>query len=186
MEKRFQPTGLVEVVGINIGKLRHSKVPMYRRNIGVVFQDYKLLERKTVFENVYFALEAIGTPKAKARQRVREVLHLVGLSDKMKSYPAELSGGQLQRTAIARAIANQPKLLICDEPTGNLDPDMSEGIMMLLEKINREEGSTVVMVTHDITLVNQFKKRTVLLHDGHIVADLAEGGYIKNEPDTSL
>jgi cell division transport system ATP-binding protein len=178
--------GLVEVIGINIGKLRHSKVPMYRRNIGVVFQDYKLLERKTVFENVYFALEAIGTPKIKARQRVREVLHLVGLSDKMKSYPAELSGGQLQRTAIARAIANQPKLLICDEPTGNLDPDMSTEIMLLLEKINREEGSTIVMVTHDITLVNQFKKRTVLLHDGHIVADLAEGGYIKNEPDTSL
>jgi cell division transport system ATP-binding protein len=178
--------GLVEVVGINIGKLRHSKVPMYRRNIGVVFQDYKLLERKTVFENVYFALEAIGTPKAKARQRVREVLHLVGLSDKMKSYPAELSGGQLQRTAIARAIANQPKLLICDEPTGNLDPDMSAEIMLLLEKINREEGSTVLMVTHDITLVNQFKKRTILLYDGHIVADLAEGGYIKNEPVTSL
>ncbi len=179
-------SGLVEVVGINIGKLRHSKVPMYRRNIGVVFQDYKLLERKTVFENVYFALEAIGTPKVKARQRVREVLHLVGLSDKMKSYPAELSGGQLQRTAIARAIANQPKLLICDEPTGNLDPGMSEEIMLLLEKINREEKSTILMVTHDITLVNQFKKRTVLLHDGHIVADLAEGGYIKNEPDTSL
>lgn len=178
--------GLVEVIGINIGKLRHSKIPMYRRNIGVVFQDYKLLERKTVFENVYFALEAIGTPKVKARQRVREVLQLVGLSDKIKSYPAELSGGQLQRTAIARAIANQPKLLICDEPTGNLDPDMSAGIMLLLEKINREEGSTIVMVTHDITLVNQFKKRTVLLHDGHIVADLAEGGYIKNEPDTSL
>ncbi len=179
-------SGLVEVVGINIGKLKHSKVPMYRRNIGVVFQDYKLLERKTVFENVYFALEAIGTPKVKARQRVREVLHLVGLSDKMKSYPAELSGGQLQRTAIARAIANQPKLLICDEPTGNLDPAMSEEIMLLLEKINREEQSTIVMVTHDITLVNQFKKRTVLLQDGHIVADLAEGGYIKNEPDTSL
>ncbi len=178
--------GLVEVIGINIGKLRHSKVPMYRRNIGVVFQDYKLLERKTVFENVYFALEAIGTPKIKARQRVREVLNLVGLSDKMKSYPAELSGGQLQRTAIARAIANQPKLLICDEPTGNLDPDMSSEIMLLLERINREEGTTIVMVTHDITLVNQFKKRTVLLHDGHIVADLAEGGYIKNEPDTSL
>lgn len=178
--------GLVEVIGINIGKLRHSKVPMYRRNIGVVFQDYKLLERKTVFENVYFALEAIGTPKIKARQRVREVLNLVGLSDKMKSYPAELSGGQLQRTAIARAIANQPKLLICDEPTGNLDPDMSSEIMLLLERINREEGTTIVMVTHDITLVNQFKKRTVLLHDGHIVADLAEGGYIKNEPDSSL
>ena len=179
-------SGLVEVVGINIGKLKHSKVPLYRRNIGVVFQDYKLLESKTVFENVYFALEAIGTPKAQARQRVREVLHLVGLSDKMKSYPAELSGGQLQRTAIARAIANQPKLLICDEPTGNLDPAMSEEIMLLLEKINREEKSTVLMVTHDITLVNQFKKRTVLLQDGHIVADLAEGGYIKNEPDTSL
>lgn len=178
--------GLVEVIGINIGKLRHSKVPMYRRNIGVVFQDYKLLERKTVFENVYFALEAIGTPKIKARQRVREVLNLVGLSDKMKSYPAELSGGQLQRTAIARAIANQPKLLICDEPTGNLDPEKSSEIMLLLEKINREEGTTIVMVTHDITLVNEFKKRTVLLHDGHIVADLAEGGYIKNEPDSSL
>lgn len=178
--------GLVEVIGINIGKLRHSKVPMYRRNIGVVFQDYKLLERKTVFENVYFALEAIGTPKIKARQRVREVLNLVGLSDKIKSYPAELSGGQLQRTAIARAIANQPKLLICDEPTGNLDPEKSSEIMLLLEKINREEGTTIVMVTHDITLVNEFKKRTVLLHDGHIVADLAEGGYIKNEPDSSL
>ena len=178
--------GLVEVIGINIGKLRHSKVPIYRRNIGVVFQDYKLLERKTVFENVYFALEAIGAPKVKARQRVREVLNLVGLSDKTKSYPAELSGGQLQRTAIARAIANQPKLLICDEPTGNLDPDKSSEIMLLLERINREEGTTVVMVTHDITLVNQFRKRTILLRDGHIVADLTEGGYIKNEPDASL
>lgn len=178
--------GLVEVVGINIGKLRRSKIPMFRRNVGVVFQDYKLLERKTVFENVYFALEAIGTPKLKARQRVRETLHLVGLSDKMKSFPEELSGGQLQRTAIARAIANQPKLLICDEPTGNLDPDMSTGIMLLLEKINREEGTTILMVTHDITLVNQFKKRTILLYDGHIVADLAEGGYIKNEPVPTL
>ncbi len=173
--------GLVEVVGINIGKLRHSKVPVYRRNIGVVFQDFKLLEKKTVFENVYFALEVINMPKLKARQRVREVLQLVGLSEKANSYPHELSGGQQQRTAIARAIANRPKLLICDEPTGNLDPQKSNDIIQLLEKINEEEKTTILMVTHDVNIVNQFRRRTIALQEGHIVADLSEGGYIRND-----
>ena len=173
--------GLVEVVGINIGKLRHSKVPVYRRNIGVVFQDFKLLEKKTVFENVFFALEVINMPKLKARQRVREVLQLVGLSEKANSYPHELSGGQQQRTAIARAIANRPKLLICDEPTGNLDPQKSNDIIQLLEKINEEEKTTILMVTHDVNIVNQFRRRTIALQEGHVVADLSEGGYIRND-----
>ncbi len=132
--------GKVEVAGINVGKLKHSKVPLYRRNIGVVFQDFRLLERKTVFENIAFALEVINVPKEKIRRRVREVMNLVGLDDKGNSFPQELSGGQQQRVAIARAIANKPKLLIADEPTGNLDPQKSDEIMTLLEKINREEG----------------------------------------------
>ncbi len=173
--------GTVEVVGINVGKLRHSKIPVYRRNIGVVFQDFKLLEKKTVFENVYFALDVIKTPKIKARQRVREVLGLVDLLDKSNSFPDQLSAGQQQRTAIARAIANKPKILICDEPTGNLDPFKSSEIIQILEKINIEEKSTILMVTHDVNLVNQFRHRTIALNEGHIVADLIEGGYINKD-----
>ncbi len=173
--------GKVEVTGINVGKLKHSKVPLYRRNIGVVFQDFRLLERKTVFENIAFALEVINVPKEKIRKRVREVMNLVGLDDKGNSFPQELSGGQQQRVAIARAIANKPKLLIADEPTGNLDPQNSDEIMTLLEKINREEKTTVLMVTHDITLVNKHRKRTIALEAGHIVADMNEGGYIKHD-----
>ena len=173
--------GKVEVAGINVGKLKHSKVPLYRRNIGVVFQDFRLLERKTVFENIAFALEVINVSKEKIRRRVREVMNLVGLDDKGNSFPQELSGGQQQRVAIARAIANKPKLLIADEPTGNLDPQKSDEIMTLLEKINREEKTTVLMVTHDITLVNKHRKRTIALEAGHIVADMNEGGYIKHD-----
>ena len=173
--------GKVEVAGINVGKLKHSKVPLYRRNIGVVFQDFRLLERKTVFENIAFALEVINVPKEKIRKRVREVMNLVGLDDKGNSFPQELSGGQQQRVAIARAIANKPKLLIADEPTGNLDPQKSDEIMTLLEKINREEKTTVLMVTHDITLVNKHRKRTIALEAGHIVADMNEGVYIKHD-----
>ena len=173
--------GKVEVTGINVGKLKHSKVPLYRRNIGVVFQDFRLLERKTVFENIAFALEVINVPKEKIRKRVREVMNLVGLDDKGNSFPQELSGGQQQRVAIARAIANKPKILIADEPTGNLDPQTSDEIMSLLEKINREEKTTVLMVTHDITLVNKHRKRTIALEAGHIVADMNEGGYIKHD-----
>ena len=173
--------GKVEVTGINVGKLKHSKVPLYRRNIGVVFQDFRLLERKTVFENIAFALEVINVPKERIRKRVREVMNLVGLDDKGSSFPQELSGGQQQRVAIARAIANKPKILIADEPTGNLDPQKSDEIMTLLEKINREEKTTILMVTHDITLVNKHRKRTIALEAGHIVADMNEGGYIKHD-----
>lgn len=173
--------GNVEVVGINIGKLKHSKVPLYRRNIGVVFQDFRLLEAKTVFENISYALEVISMKKDIIRHRVREVMNLVGLDDKGNAFPTELSGGQQQRVAIARAIANKPKVLIADEPTGNLDPVKSDEIMMLLEKINREEGTTVLMVTHDITLVNKHRKRTIVLENGHVAADLQEGGYIKHD-----
>ena len=173
--------GKVEVTGINVGKLKHSKVPLYRRNIGVVFQDFRLLERKTVFENIAFALEVINVPKERIRKRVREVMNLVGLDDKGSSFPQELSGGQQQRVAIARAIANKPKILIADEPTGNLDPQKSDEIMTLLEKINREEKTMILMVTHDITLVNKHRKRTIALEAGHIVADMNEGGYIKHD-----
>ncbi len=172
--------GDVSVVGIDVGKLKHSKVPLYRRNIGVVFQDFRLLEAKTVFENVAYALEVINMKKTITRRRVREVLRLVGLSDKGNSFPSELSGGQQQRVAIARAIANKPRVLIADEPTGNLDPSKSSEIMMLLEKINREEGTTIVMVTHDDALVNEYRKRTIVLEDGHIAADLDEGGYAQH------
>ena len=174
-------SGDVIVANINVGKLRHSKVPIYRRNLGIVFQDYRLLPRKTIFENVYFALEAVSMPVKKARLRVREVLNLVGLVDKANSFPHELSGGQQQRAAIARAIANWPKVLIADEPTGNLDPEKSKEIMQLLERINREEGTTILMVTHDDKIVNHFKKRTVILQNGHMVADLKEGGYLKHD-----
>ncbi len=173
--------GTVKVVGTNVGKLRHSKVPHYRRNIGVVFQDYRLLESKTVYENVAFALEVISMPKPEIRRRVHEVLNLVGLYDKGKMFPNELSGGQQQRVAIARAIANKPKILIADEPTGNLDPEMSIEIMHLLEKINREEQTTILMVTHDIILVEKRKKRTITLQSGHVVADLTQGGYIRHD-----
>lgn len=173
-------SGTVNVVGINVGKLRHSKVPLYRRNIGVVFQDYRLLPKKTVFENISYALEVINMRKDAIRHRVRRVMNLVSLDDKGNSFPSELSGGQQQRVAIARAIANRPKVLIADEPTGNLDPAKSDEIMALLEKINREEGTTILMVTHDLTLVNKHRKRTISLENGHIVADMEDGGYMQH------
>lgn len=173
--------GVVRVGEFNVGKLRHSKVPFYRRHIGVVFQDFKLLEQKTVFENIAFALEVVNTPKHTLRRRVREVLRLVDLSEKANSFPNELSGGQQQRVAIARAIANSPKLLIADEPTGNLDPEKSAEIIALLERINIEEDTTIIMVTHDVEIVNTKKKRTIALEAGHMVADLTAGGYINHE-----
>lgn len=173
-------TGTVNVVEVDVGNLKHSKVPMYRRNIGVVFQDYRLLEKKTVFENIAFALEVINVKTNIIRKRVREVLALVDLKDKGASFPNELSGGQQQRVTIARAIANKPRVLICDEPTGNLDPVKSEEIMQLLEKINKEENTTIVMVTHDIALVKNRRKRTITLKDGYIVSDRRLGGMTKN------
>lgn len=174
-------SGKVVVADIDVGALKHKKVPYYRRNIGVVFQDFRLLPNLTVFENIAFAMEAIGEPKNKVRRRVREVLELVSLEEKAKSFPRELSGGQQQRVTIGRAIVNRPKVLIADEPTGNLDPQMSNEIIDLLEKINKEEGTTVVMVTHDINLVEQHKKRTIALEEGFVVADIMKGGYIKHD-----
>lgn len=182
LDGEIAPTkGSVKVVGIDVGNLKNSQVPIYRRNIGVVFQDYKLLPQKTVAENVSYALEVIGLKKKMVKKRVEDVLRLVGLSDKAGSFPRELSGGQQQRVAIARAIANRPKVLIADEPTGNLDPAKSTEIMALLDKIHKEYGTTILMVTHDLTIVNRLRKRTVVLEHGHIVADLAEGGYVQHD-----
>ena len=148
--------GQVIVNDINVGKLRHSRVPVYRRNIGVVFQDFRLLPKMTVFENIAFALEILAMGKIEIRRRVREVLDLVDLRDKAKAFPSELSGGQQQRATIGRAIANHPKVLIADEPTGNLDPEKSKEIVELLEKINEVENTTIVMVTHDSTIVDRY------------------------------
>lgn len=173
--------GAVKVVGIDVGSLKNKQVPIYRRNIGVVFQDYKLLPTKTVEENVSYALEVINMKKKQAAIRTEEVLTVVGLNGKEKSFPRQLSGGQQQRVAIARAIANRPKVLIADEPTGNLDPSKSDEIMGLLEHINKKYGTTVVMVTHDLNIVNKYRKRTVVLEHGHIVADLKEGGYVRHD-----
>ena len=177
--------GNVKVVGIDVGELSKRQIPIYRRNIGVVFQDYKLLPHLTVFENIAYALEVIGMKKAQIRKRTIEVMKVVGLSEKGNSFPKELSGGQQQRVAIARAIANRPKVLIADEPTGNLDPAKSDEIMDLLEEINQRYGTTVVMVTHDITLVNKYRKRTIVLEQGHIVADRSEGGYVRHDQTNS-
>ena len=186
LDAEEKPTkGIVEVSGINVGQLRHGKIPYYRRHIGVVFQDFKLLPSKTVFENVMYALEITNMNPLLARQRVREVLQLVDLSEKSSHYPNQLSGGQKQRAVIARAIANKPRILIADEPTGNLDPQKSGEIIQLLERINQEEKTTILMVTHDIGIVNQYKKRTIALEAGHIVADMVEGGYIQHESNHS-
>ena len=173
--------GNVKVVGIDVGELSKRQIPIYRRNIGVVFQDYKLLPHLTVFQNIAYALEVIGMKKAQIRKRTMEVMKVVGLSEKGNSFPKELSGGQQQRVAIARAIANRPKVLIADEPTGNLDPAKSDEIMDLLQEINQRYGTTVVMVTHDITHVNKYRKRTIVLEQGHIVADRSEGGYVRHD-----
>ena len=170
--------GRVLVNDVDVGKLRHSKVPYYRRSIGVVFQDFRLLPTLTIFENISFALEVIGMERQQIRQRVREVLELVSLSEKAKAFPNQLSGGQQQRATIGRAIANHPKVLIADEPTGNLDPEMSKEVIELLEKINEKEQTTILMVTHEKSLVDAFKKRTISLEEGYIVADMMKGGYL--------
>ena len=175
-----KPTsGKIIVGGIDVAKLRNSKVYKIRRKIGVVFQDYKLLSKSTVFENVAFALEVLGQPKSEIYAKVIKALELVGLKSKANNYPHQLSGGEQQRVAIARAIVNGPKLLICDEPTGNLDPKTSMEIMEVLESVN-EMGTTIIMVTHDIEIVSKMNKRTILLDSGRILKDYAKGTY-KNE-----
>ena len=168
--------GQVIVAGQDLTRMRNSKVPYLRRQIGTVFQDFKLLPDKTVYENVSFALECIGKPRPVIDIQVPQVLRLVGLGQKMSAYPDQLSGGEQQRVSVARAMVNRPPLLICDEPTGNLDPAISLGIMKLLDRINRA-GTTVVMVTHDREMVDSMRKRVIALEAGHIVRDQEKGGY---------
>jgi cell division transport system ATP-binding protein len=173
-------TGRVVVAGKDLSKLSNWKLPHHRRLIGTVFQDFRLLPNKTVFQNVAFALEVIGKPKSHLNKVVPEVIDLVGLSGKEDRLPNELSGGEQQRVAVARAFVNRPMVLIADEPTGNLDPETSVGIMKLLDRINRT-GTTVVMVTHDQAIVNQMRKRVLELDQGTLVRDQARGvyGYVR-------
>lgn len=171
-------SGKVIVAGQDVSKIKDRKVPYFRRNIGVVFQNFRLLPKKTVFENVAFTLEVTDTPKVQIRKKVRRTLELVGLEDKANAFPHELSGGQQQRVAIARAIVNNPKVLIADEPTGNLDPDTSIEIIELLERINEVNHTTILVVTHDKEIVQKHKKRTILIEDGCIKTDTSVGGYV--------
>jgi cell division transport system ATP-binding protein len=175
--KELEPTsGRILVGGRDLGRLKHSKVPLLRRNVGCVFQDFKLLPNRTASENVAYALRVQGEPAASIRRKVPEVLNLVGLSHKMSSKPEELSGGEQQRVSIARAVVNHPPLLICDEPTGNLDPDTSVGIMQLLNRINTA-GTTILMVTHDREMVDKMRKRVIALDQGKLMRDERRGGY---------
>ena len=181
--RQEKPTnGEIYVGGVNVAKVRNSKVYKLRRKIGIVFQDYKLLPKLTAYENVAFALEMYGLPSSEVRKKVLKALELVGLKAKTKSYPDQMSGGEQQRVAIARAIVNSPKLLICDEPTGNLDPDTSMEIMKVIEKIN-ELGTTIVMATHDRQIVEKMKKRVILLDKGRIIKDYKKGSYKNHEVD---
>ncbi len=173
-----KPTkGEIFVGGINVVKLRNSRVYKLRRKLGIVFQDYRLLPKLTVYENVAFALEAIGAKSSEIRIKTLRALELVGLKGKTRNYPDELSGGEQQRVAIARAIVNDPKLILCDEPTGNLDPKMSLEIVKVLDDINKTTGTTVVMATHDKEIVNKFKKRVIVIKEGRLVKDYEEGKY---------
>ncbi len=173
-----KPTlGEIIVGGVNVAKLRNRKVYVLRRKLGIVFQDYRLLPKQNVYENVAFALETIGAKKDEIRRKTLKAIEMVGLKSKVHNYPDQLSGGEQQRVAIARAIVNNPKLLICDEPTGNLDPERSKEIMEILDTINKELGTTIIMATHDKDIVNRMKKRVVALKDGRLVKDVAKGGY---------
>ena len=168
--------GTIYVAGKDIGTLGAWKVPFLRRNIGFIFQDFKLLPKKTVAENVAFALEVIGKPRHVVRKQVPAILELVGLSDKVDNFPLELSGGEQQRVSVARAFVNRPPILLADEPTGNLDPQTSVGIMKLLDRINRT-GTTVVMATHDRSIVDTMRRRVIELDRGVVVRDQARGVY---------
>ena len=175
--KEFDPTeGKILVGGRDLTRLKGNKVPLLRRNVGCVFQDFKLLPSRTAAENVAYALKVQGESRASIRRKVPEVMNMVGLAHKMNSLPDELSGGEQQRVSIARAVVNHPPLLVCDEPTGNLDPDTSVGIMQLLYRINRT-GTTILMVTHDREMVDKMRKRVIALEDGHVSRDERRGGY---------
>ncbi|MCL6633864.1 MAG: cell division ATP-binding protein FtsE [Alicyclobacillus herbarius] len=177
MYREERPTkGQIFVNGFNIERLRNRKIPLLRRHIGVVFQDFKLLPKLTVYENVAFALEVIGAPQRHIRRRVPEALEWVGLGDKADMLPDQLSGGEQQRVAVARALVNNPSVIIADEPTGNLDPDTSWGIMKLFQRIN-DRGTTVVMATHNRDIVNTMRKRVIAIEGGRIARDEQKGLY---------
>lgn len=177
--KELEPTeGIITVNGRVLNTMRHGQIPKYRRNIGVVFQDFRLLEEMNVYDNVAFAMHAVEAPGRLVKKRVPEVLHEVGLAEKYKSLPRQLSGGEKQRVAIARAIVNRPEILLADEPTGNLDPRNAYEIMKLIEEIN-QRGTTVLVVTHNKELVNEFHKRVIMMRRGTIARDVEEGGYIE-------
>lgn len=175
MCEELPTSGEVVVNGYRISKIKHAKIPYLRRTMGVVFQDFRLIATKTVYENVAFAMRAIGAPTREIRKKVPYVLGLVGLAHKAKAFPTQLSGGEQQRVALARAIVNNPSLLIADEPTGNLDPHMSFEIMQLLKQINNR-GTTVIVVTHEKTLVDVMKKRVIMMDSGTVASDRT-GGY---------
>ena len=176
LKEEIPTSGRVHVAGKDLSRLSHWKVPALRRSIGCVFQDFRLLPNKTVHQNVAFALEVIGKPKSAIAKVVPEVLDLVGLEGKAQRMPDELSGGEQQRVAIARAFVNRPMILIADEPTGNLDPTTSVGIMKLLDRINRT-GTTVVMATHDAAIVDSMRRRVVELSQGKVIRDQTRGVY---------
>ena len=173
-------SGSVYVMGNDLAKLKHRQIPRFRRNLGVVFQDFRLLNDRNVYENVAFAQRVIERPNRVIKKRVPEILTLVGLAEKYKSFPRELSGGEQQRVALARALVNNPSILLADEPTGNLDPNNSWEIMKLLEEIN-ESGTTVVVVTHNREIVNAMQKRVITMKKGVIISDEEKGGYIDED-----
>jgi cell division transport system ATP-binding protein len=186
MMKELEPSkGELLIAGRELGEMPRSRVPYMRRNIGVVFQDYKLLPNRTVYDNVAYSLQVIGENRQEIRRKVPDILRLVGLSTKLHNYPDELSGGEQQRVSIARAFVNHPPLLLADEPTGNLDPETSIGIMQLIYRINRA-GTTVVVATHDSQMVDKMRRRVVELREGRIVRDELSGLYRPDESTTEF
>ncbi|MGI8844725.1 MAG: cell division ATP-binding protein FtsE [Thermoleophilaceae bacterium] len=186
LQKELEATaGEIRIAGKQLSDMPRSRVPQLRRNLGVVFQDYKLLPNRTIYDNVAYSLQVIGEPRAEIRRKVPDILRLVGLSTKLHSYPDELSGGEQQRVSIARAFVNHPPLLLADEPTGNLDPETSIGIMQLIYRINRT-GTTVVVATHDKEMVDKMRRRVIELREGRIIRDELSGLYRPDESTTEF